>query len=75
MDGSQGQAAYAVEAHDLTKRYGDLVAVNAVSFQVNHGEAFGMLGPNGAGKSTIMRMVYCRAPLSAGQLRVAVELL
>ena len=71
MGGSQGQAAYAVEAHDLTKRYGDLVAVNAVSFKVNHGEAFGMLGPNGAGKSTIMRMVYCRAPLSAGSLRVA----
>jgi lipooligosaccharide transport system ATP-binding protein len=71
MGGSQGQAAYAVEAQNLTKRYGELVAVNAVSFNVHHGEAFGMLGPNGAGKSTIMRMVYCRSPLSAGSLRVA----
>jgi lipooligosaccharide transport system ATP-binding protein len=71
MNESNGQAAYAVEAQELTKRYGELTAVDGVSFQVHHGEAFGLLGPNGAGKSTIMRMVYCRAPLTAGTLRVA----
>jgi lipooligosaccharide transport system ATP-binding protein len=66
----QMRAAFAVEARDLVKRYGELVAVNSISFTVNHGEAFGLLGPNGAGKSTIMRMVYCRTPLTSGTLRV-----
>jgi len=67
MSSQQG----AVEAEELTKRYGELVAVNGVSFNVRHGEAFGLLGPNGAGKSTIMRMIYCRTPLTSGRLRVA----
>jgi len=71
MSGGNHQGAFAVETHDLVKRYGDLVAVNSVSFTVNHGEAFGMLGPNGAGKSTIMRMLYCRTPPSSGRLQVA----
>jgi lipooligosaccharide transport system ATP-binding protein len=66
MSSQQG----AVEAEELTKRYGELVAVNGVSFNVRHGEAFGLLGPNGAGKSTIMRMIYCRTPLTSGGLRV-----
>ncbi|HMV50580.1 MAG TPA: ABC transporter ATP-binding protein, partial [Blastocatellia bacterium] len=61
---------FAIEARDLTKTYGNLVAVNRISFNVKYGEAFGMLGPNGAGKSTMMRMIYCRSPLSHGLLRV-----
>ncbi|MUV61376.1 ATP-binding cassette domain-containing protein, partial [Halobacterium sp. CBA1126] len=40
----------AIELRDLTKRYGDLVAVDDVSFEVDAGEVFGFLGPNGAGK-------------------------
>ncbi|HKX28989.1 MAG TPA: ABC transporter ATP-binding protein [Blastocatellia bacterium] len=52
------------------KNYADLVAVNRVSFCVRYGEAFGLLGPNGAGKSTIMRMIYCRTPLTSGLLHV-----
>jgi lipooligosaccharide transport system ATP-binding protein len=64
------QQAAAIEARDLCKQYGDFVAVNRVSFAVRNGEAFGLLGPNGAGKSTIMRMVYCRTPLTAGKLQV-----
>ncbi len=46
-----------IETAGLTKRYGPLVAVNAVSFTVARGEVLGFLGPNGAGKSTTMRML------------------
>ena len=46
-----------VEVKDLTKRYGDLVAVNDVSFSIEKGEIFGLLGPNGAGKTTTMEMI------------------
>lgn len=67
---SDTRAAFAVEAHDLVKRYGELIAVDHIHFNVAHGEAFGMLGPNGAGKSTTMRMIYCRTPLTAGSLLV-----
>lgn len=63
-------SGFAIEARDLMKTYGNLVAVNRISFSVKYGEAFGMLGPNGAGKSTMMRMIYCRSPLSHGVLRV-----
>ncbi|MBA7654103.1 Linearmycin resistance ATP-binding protein LnrL [subsurface metagenome] len=46
-----------VEVKDLTKRYGDLVAVNEVSFSIEKGEIFGLLGPNGAGKTTTVEMI------------------
>jgi len=46
-----------IEAHDLTKRYGDKVAVDHLSFRVEPGRVTGFLGPNGAGKSTTMRLV------------------
>jgi len=49
--------SYAVEIHDLVKRFGDFVAVDHVSLQVEKGEIFGFLGPNGAGKSTTIRML------------------
>ena len=47
----------AIEARDLTKYYGDFLAVDHVSFDVEQGEIFGFLGPNGAGKSTTIRML------------------
>ena len=47
----------AVEARDLTRRFGDFVAVSRVSLAVRRGEIFGFLGPNGAGKSTTIRML------------------
>jgi len=47
----------AIEAKSLTKYYGDFLAVDHVSFDVNQGEIFGFLGPNGAGKSTTIRML------------------
>jgi ABC-2 type transport system ATP-binding protein len=46
-----------IEAHNLTKRYGERVAVNDVSFTVEPGIVTGFLGPNGAGKSTTMRLI------------------
>ncbi len=48
---------WAVEAHELVKRFGDFVAVDHVNFQVARGEIFGFLGPNGAGKSTAIRIL------------------
>ena len=47
----------AVTVENLTRRFGDFVAVNNVSFEVRKGEIFGFLGPNGAGKSTVIRML------------------
>ena len=46
-----------IEAQDLTKRYGDKVAVDHLTFRVEPGRVTGFLGPNGAGKSTTMRLV------------------
>jgi ABC-2 type transport system ATP-binding protein len=48
-----------VEIHNLTKRYGNLVAVDQLSFTVKKGTAFGFLGPNGAGKTTTLKMLAC----------------
>lgn len=59
-----------VEARDLTKRFGDFTAVDAINFVVRPGEAFGFLGPNGAGKSSTMRMIAAVSPVTAGYLRV-----
>jgi len=47
----------AIEVHGLVKHYGDLVAVDKISFEVGDGEFFGLLGPNGAGKTTTVRMI------------------
>jgi lipooligosaccharide transport system ATP-binding protein len=62
--------SFAVEARHLLKKYGDLTAVNGISFEVASGETFGILGENGAGKSTTMRMIACRSPLTSGTLLV-----
>jgi lipooligosaccharide transport system ATP-binding protein len=59
-----------VHARGLVKRFGDLVAVDAIDFDVQKGEAFGFLGPNGAGKSSTMRMIGCVSPPSGGTLSV-----
>src|SRR3989440_3723503 len=59
-----------IEGRHLTKRFGGFVAVDAVDFRVERGEAFGFLGPNGAGKSSTMRMIGCVSPVSEGKLRV-----
>ena len=57
----------AVRFKDVTKRFGDFTAVDAVDFDVQPGEAFGFLGPNGAGKTSTMRMVGCISPVTAAR--------
>ena len=59
-----------VHARGLIKRFGELVAVDGVDFDVERGEAFGFLGPNGAGKTSTMRMIGCVSPPSGGTLRI-----
>lgn len=60
----------AIDVRDLTKRFGDTVAVDRVSFDVRRGEIFGFLGPNGAGKTTIVRMLTGIIRPDAGSIRV-----
>ena len=60
-----------VEVSHLTKRFGDFVAVDDVSFGVAAGEVFGLLGPNGAGKTTVIHMVITLIPPTSGTARVA----
>jgi lipooligosaccharide transport system ATP-binding protein len=59
-----------VRAHALTKRFGQFTAVDAISFELRRGEAFGFLGPNGAGKSSTMRMIGCVSPPTGGELSI-----
>jgi len=59
-----------IETENLTKKFGDLTAVENVSLQVNDGEVFGFLGPNGAGKTTTIRMLCCLISKTSGSARV-----
>jgi lipooligosaccharide transport system ATP-binding protein len=59
-----------IHARGLEKRFGDLVAVDGIDFDVQKGEAFGFLGPNGAGKSSTMRMIGCVSPPTGGTLSI-----
>lgn len=68
--GGYGDLVPVIEAQQLTKVYGELRAVDAVSFQVAPGESFGLLGPNGAGKSTTMRMIGGTSLRTSGTLLV-----
>ena len=67
--GAAGQLPL-VHARGLVKRFGELVAVDGVDFDVERGEAFGFLGPNGAGKTSTMRMIGCVSPPSGGTLSI-----
>ena len=60
-----------IEVNGLAKHYGDIVAVEDVSFKVDQGVILGFLGPNGAGKTTTMRILTCYLPPSAGNAKVA----
>ncbi|MDD5579925.1 MAG: ATP-binding cassette domain-containing protein [Methylobacter sp.] len=65
-----GETNTAVEAVDLTKKFGDFAATDHVNFTVKHGEIFGLLGPNGAGKSTTFRMMCGLLTPTSGTARV-----
>jgi ABC-2 type transport system ATP-binding protein len=60
-----------IDAHDLTKRFGNFVATDHVTFSVNRSEIFGLLGPNGAGKSTTFKMLCGLLKPSSGTARIA----
>ncbi|MCQ8894654.1 MAG: ATP-binding cassette domain-containing protein [Methanolinea sp.] len=59
-----------IEARDLVKDYGNLRAVDTISFSIRPGEVFGFLGPNGAGKTSTMKMIQCVSPPTRGTLTV-----
>jgi ABC-2 type transport system ATP-binding protein len=60
----------AIEAENLTKKFGDFVADDSLSFAVPPGETYGILGPNGAGKTTLIRMLTTLLPPTSGRARV-----
>ncbi|MDX6485505.1 MAG: lipooligosaccharide transport system ATP-binding protein, partial [Gaiellaceae bacterium] len=70
MTEATGTTPALIRARQLTKRFGEFTAVDAVDFDVAPGEAFGFLGPNGAGKTSTMRMIGCTSPITDGELRV-----
>ena len=59
-----------IETENLTRKFGDLTAVDNVTFKVNQGEIFGFLGPNGAGKTTTVRMLCCLISKTSGKARI-----
>jgi lipooligosaccharide transport system ATP-binding protein len=69
--GSGGEAIPdIIEATALKKTFGDVTAVNGITFAVKKGEVFGFLGPNGAGKTSTMKIIACVSPRTSGTLRV-----
>lgn len=60
-----------IKVENLTKKFGDFVAVDNISFEVGKGEIFGFLGANGAGKTTAMRMLCGLSKASSGKAKVA----
>ena len=71
FEASRKQTMNAIEVDHLTKKFGDLVAVNDISFNVAQQEIFGLLGPNGAGKTTLIRMMTTLTPPTSGTARIA----
>jgi len=63
--------AAAVELFSLTRKFGDLTAVDRVSLTIEQGEIFGLIGPNGAGKSTLIRMLTTLLPPTSGTASIA----
>ncbi len=60
-----------ITVSNLTKKFGEVTAVDNVSFQVAEGEVFGLLGPNGAGKTTTIRMLCCLISKTSGEAEIA----
>ncbi len=66
-----GKPGIAIEAENLSKDYGEFVALKDVSFEANKGEVLGFLGPNGAGKTTTMRILTGYMPPTSGSARIS----
>lgn len=66
----EGDDGWMIEADNVTKRYGDVVAVDRLDLKVKRGEIFGFLGPNGAGKTTTLRMLTGLLRPTSGRIRV-----
>ncbi len=62
---------YAIETFDLTKKYGDFLAVDELNFKVENKSIFGFLGPNGAGKTTTIKMLTCLIQPTSGTAKVS----
>jgi ABC-2 type transport system ATP-binding protein len=60
-----------IDLKNLTRKFGDVTAVDELTFHVDEGEIFGFLGPNGAGKTTTMRMLCCLISKTSGEARIA----
>jgi ABC-2 type transport system ATP-binding protein len=60
-----------IEVKNLTKKFGEVTAVDGLTFSVAEGEVFGLLGPNGAGKTTAIRMLCCLISRTSGEARIA----
>jgi ABC-2 type transport system ATP-binding protein len=60
-----------IDIKNLTRKFGDVTAVDELTFHVDAGEIFGFLGPNGAGKTTTMRMLGCLISKTSGEARIA----
>jgi ABC-2 type transport system ATP-binding protein len=60
-----------IEVKNLTKKFGNITAVDRLTFHINEGEIFGLLGPNGAGKTTTMRMLCCLISKTSGEAKIA----
>lgn len=60
-----------IDTLNLTRKFGDLTAVDGLTLQVDEGEIFGFLGPNGAGKTTTIRMLSCLISKTSGEARIA----
>jgi lipooligosaccharide transport system ATP-binding protein len=67
---SNSSNTFPVDAHGVSKRFGDFVALNELSLKVHSGQCVGLLGPNGAGKSTFIGCLYGSVDRSGGDLRV-----
>lgn len=59
-----------IETDNLTRKFGDVTAVEGLTLRVEEGEVFGFLGPNGAGKTTTVRMLCCLISKTSGEIRI-----
>lgn len=60
-----------IDVRNLTKKFGNILAVDSLTFHVDEGEIFGFLGPNGAGKTTTTRMLCCLISKTSGEAKIA----